>query len=310
MKKSIAFYCCTNGLGHYKRVNEICKYLTDDFTVTVYCTSKQLTKLGPVNNVAYIIVEDNINWNLVNQGETQTAVQLYFDWLTKYGPTVNQYDIVVSDNIVGLLKFRNNIILCGSFLWKDVFNSKVGENSLSSHDEELLQLHKPILITNKYVETQSVKQYPNKIQFGFGCDSQRSIFSDIQHNLVNTSSLNYLPSYSAFIDKLKVESKLAFIDDFSYIDNTRMFARPGVGTITHCVENNIPLIALFDEADSQEIIELAQVVEDLRLGFKQNVNEPFDTVKFNTMRSNSSILYGPKLELQAYKNIAEYFKQL
>jgi len=311
IKKSLAFYCCSNGIGHFKRVNEISRYLTQNWNVTIYCTQFQLEKIGRVENVKYILYTvNNIDWAKLLQNEQDEMYKEYFDWLSLYGPTVTEYDIVVSDNIVGLLEYREDIILQGSFLWKDVLLSKIGTNIITTQDEFLLKKFNPPLITNKYVETQSVKSYPNKIQFGFGFESQRMIFSEIEKNLVNTSSLKYLKSYSNFIDKLKIEYNLAFSDNFSYIDNVRMFARPGVGTITHCMEYNIPLVALYDENDSQEIIELAQSVEDLNLGFKQNVTQPFNLLEFKKMTSNTGRLYGPKIELEGYKKIAEYIKKL
>lgn len=311
IKKSLAFYCCSNGIGHFKRVTEISRYLTQECNVTIYCTKLQVDKIGKVENVNYILYTlNNIDWAKLLNNEQDEMYKEYFNWLALYGPTVTEYDIVVSDNIVGLIQYREDIIIQGSFLWKDVLLSKIGTNEITTQDEFLLNKFNPPLITNKYVETQSVKSYSNKIQFGFGFESQRMIFSKIEKNLVNTSSLKYLKSYSNFIGKLKTEHNLAFSDNFSYINNVRMFARPGVGTITHCMEYNIPLIALYDENDSQEIIELAQSVEDLKLGFKQDVNQPFNLLKFKEMASNTGRLYGSKVELEGYKKIAEYIKKL
>ena len=204
----------------------------------------------------------------------------------------------------GLLGYRQDFILLGSFFWKDVFLSAFGENRLSEFDQMLLDKYNPTVITNKYVETQSLKEYSNKLQFGFGCKSRRKIFADVKYNLVNKSSLKYTQSYGDFIESTPIE----FVEDFEYVDNTIMFARPGVGTITHCVENYIPLIALYDKNDSQEILELAQVVEDLNLGFKQDVAQPLDQTKFKLWNSNSKLLYGPELEVDAYSSIAEFLK--
>lgn len=311
VKKSIAFYCCSNGIGHFKRITEICKYLTDFYNITIYCTVEQVNKIGKLDNILYELYSvPNIDWAMVVNGKKTEMFTNYSTWLSLYGPTTNYYDIAVSDNIVGLLNYRDDIILQGSFLWKDVLASKIGSNEISSQDEKLLDTYNPILITNKYVETQSVKTYPNKIQFGFGFEKQRIVFAEIDTNLVSYSSLKYCNSYVAFIEMLKVEKNLEFIDNFSYLNNVRMFARPGVGTITHCMENNIPLVALYDESDSQEIIELAQVVENLNLGFKQDVNKPFNISAFQRMNSNTGRLYGPKIEIGGYSKIANYIKSL
>jgi hypothetical protein len=311
LNKSIAFYCCTNGIGHFKRVSEISKYLTDSFNISIFCTKDQIERVGKIKKVKYEIYKvPNIDWALVLNNLTDQMFTTYFQWLSIYGPTTKNYDIVISDNLVGLLKYREDIILQGSFFWKDVLLSKIGTNKVTAQEEELLSIYTPKLLTNKYVETQSVKVYPNRIQFGFGFEKQRSIFDTINVNLINDSSLKYLPSYIKFIENLKIENNLTFINNFSYINKVRMFARPGVGTITHCVENNIPLIALYDNEDSQEIIELAQTVEDLGLGFKQDVNQPFNSVKFNRLDSNIHTNVREKIEMEGYKKIARYIKSL
>ena len=84
--------------------------------------------------------------------------------------------------------------------------------------------------------------------------------------------------------------------------------RPGLGIITHCVENHIPLIALYDDKDSTEIKELAQIVEDLNIGFKQNVSESFYSSKFNLLKDNSIYMYN-KFEKEGYKQIASFLKK-
>ena len=308
MKKSIGFFCCTNGFGHYKRVYEVAKFLKEDYNITIYCNKSQTDKLGKLPSVNYVYYKyNNIKWDEINSDKDSRFKNFYKDWCSFYGPKTRNHDLVISDNIVELLFYRPDTILMGSFFWKDVVFSSLGTNSLTERDEWLLKTYKPLVLTNKYVETQSMKTYKNKVQSGFGPDKRRLIFSDTLTNLVNKSSLKYSNTYSDFISQL-TKAGLAFTDDFSYIDNTIMFARPGVGTITHCVENCIPLVALYDDNDSQEIIELAQVVEDLNLGFKQNVNRPFRSVEYSKWHSNVNLLYGDKLELNGYKNISNYIK--
>jgi len=305
LKKSIAFYCCSNGYGHFRRVVDIAILLKDDFNVNIYCTVKQFEKFDQPEDIIFIVSHrENIDWEKALNGEMTKVIDDYFEWIDVYGNSSKEYDIVVSDNMPGLLEYRQDFILLGSFFWKDVFLSAFGYNRLTQFDQMLLDKYNPTVITNKYVETQSMKDYLNKLQFGFGCNSRRKIFSDIKYNLVNKSSLKYIDSYRNFIDNTSLE----FVDDFNYIDNTIMFARPGVGTITHCVENYIPLVALYDQNDSQEILELAQTVEDLNLGFKQDVTQPLDETKYKLWNSNSRLLYGPELEIDAYSSIAEFIK--
>lgn len=307
LKKSIAFYCCTNGLGHFKRVNEVSKYLSNELEVTIYCSTKQVQKLGKLPNVKYIEYSiDNIRWDLVTSGNIDQAIKLYFKWFETYRSTVGLYDIVVSDNLPVLLLQRKDVILMGSFLWKDVFYSRLGDNKLTEIDTQLLSSYSPTLITNEYVETQSVKTYKNKVSFGFGCEERLKVISDIKYTLIQYPTVNYLTQYTEYLDNVRSRTTYPVIDTLSTIDNVKLVGRPGVGTITHCVEYNIPLIALYSMEDSQEIIELADTVERLKIGIKCNVDEPFDIYKIDNIRSNVNFCYGEKLQKNGYSKIAKF----
>lgn len=309
MKKSIAFYCCTNGLGHYKRVYEVAKNLKKIYDVTIYCNRAQAIKIGFLDEVNYKFYEvDNIRWDLVTSGNVKEAIDTYFLWNDRYGVSTLKYDLVVSDNLPILLSNRKDLILMGSFLWKDVFHSYLGPNRLSKADSDYLDQFLPPLLTNKYVETQSVKTYENKVQFGFGCDNHIAIINDINRTVLQYPSLPYLSGYTKFLDELSNYSELGCSKDLSYIDNTRIVARPGVGTITHCVEHRIPLIALYSEDDSKEIVELADRVEKLKIGYKQNINEPLNLTNIKAQFSNSNYFLAEQFEKQGYLNISKYIK--
>lgn len=309
LKKSFGFYCCTNGLGHYKRVYEVCKHLVSYYDVTIYCSKVQAQKIGILENAKYVYYQvDNIRWDLVTRGEYDKAIKLYFDWGKVYGESCLQYDTVVSDNLPILLTYRTDIILMGSFLWKDVFLSYIGLNKLTAVDTDLLGKYTPKIITNKYLETLSIKTYNNKVQFGFGCEERMTVLSETKYTILQDPSLPYLDEYTVYLKRLESDFNLVFVENLSYIYDVRLIARPGVGTITHCVEHRIPLIALYSDNDSEEIIELAHIVEDLKIGFKQNINDSLDIYKLKQFNSNTNFCYGQKFEKQGYKKTAEYLK--
>jgi len=79
--------------------------------------------------------------------------------------------------------------------------------------------------------------------------------------------------------------------------------------LTHCIENYIPIIALYDNNDSNEIIELAKKVDKLGIGFSHNVNKSFNIKKLINNTSND-IYNRVSFEKEGYKNIAQYIKGL
>ena len=305
MKKTIGFYTCSNGYGHYKRISDIASYLCDDFDITIFVGSFQIEKFSLVKNTGLIIQKyKNIRWD-----ETLTNSFVNYDQYIKsideFKSELQNFDYVISDNIAGILKHRSDTILIGSFFWKDVFNGKFGSNKISDFDNNLIETHNPLVLTNKYAETGLLKSYSNKQQFGFGCKDKKYKEFKIKKILTLKPSLNYLDTYSSFFDKLKLKTT----SDFSVKENIALMCRPGLGIITHCVENNIPLIALYDKNDSTEIIELAKLVEKLGIGFKQNINRDFNYLKFALYKDNSIYKYN-QYEKEGYKNIASYLKKM
>ena len=50
MKKKLAIFVCSNGLGHFSRVLKITKYLTSVYDVDIYCEKFQYEKFNPNSN--------------------------------------------------------------------------------------------------------------------------------------------------------------------------------------------------------------------------------------------------------------------
>ena len=75
--------------------------------------------------------------------------------------------------------------------------------------------------------------------------------------------------------------------------------------LTHCIENYIPVIALYDESDSIEIVELAKRVEDLGIGTSINIQKEFDISKI-FINLDNTIYNKLNFEKEGYKNIANF----
>ena len=311
MKKKLAIFVCSNGLGHFSRVLKITKHLTSVYDVDIYCEKFQYEKFKPNSNAKFIFYQlSNIRWDEA-LGSNQVNSEKYQKWCALYGPVSLKYDIVISDNMVGLLRYRSDIILSGSFLWKDVFYNKFKDNKITDFDSELLEKFNPLILTNKYVETGSLKNYNNKIGFGWGCDIKKNNTWDISKKIVLAKpSLNYLDSYTNFLNKINsLNLNFKIENSVHKTANCIFIIRPGVGMLTHCIENSIPVLALYDMNDSNEIIELAKRVDSLGIGYSHNINKGFDIKKF--MDNTGNTIYNKlKFDKEGYSKIAEYIKQL
>ena len=302
--KTIAFFCCSNGLGHFNRVLKICEYLPNNFKIDIYCEKFQYDKFKPSVNANFHFYKiSNIRWDKT-LNNNKVNFEQYYKWISMYGPVCSKYDIVISDNIVGLLRYNKNIILSGSFLWSDVFYKKFGKNKLTSFDKLLLEENSPVILTNKYLETDSIKKYKNKIQFGFGCSNKKYNKPSKYTPVGIKPSLNYSDKYNDYLINLPFNIS----EDITICNECVYIVRPGVGMLTHCVENNIPIVALYSNDDSSEIIELAKRVEELNIGIKQNINDDFNLKKYNNLLNN--YIYNKDIEKEGYRDIANYIKEL
>lgn len=307
--KKIAFYTCSNGYGHFSRVLDIASYLVKDHRVTIYCEKSQLNKFKPKLKAKFVTYKiPNIRWDL-SVNNLDVRFKQYLDWVDLYGPTSLKYDIVISDNIVGLLKFRKDTILTGSFLWRDVYLDKFGDNELSKFDSFFLDLYNPILCTNKYVETGTAKTYLNRFRTGFGFEIQKSESWLVDTVVSISPSLKYNNKYLSFqenfLNLIKSKTELNTSTSLDIVDKCVYIIRPGVGMITHCVKNRIPMIALYADTDSTEIMELAAMVEELGIGIKHNIKLPFNIDKLNVLLDNT-IYNNISFETKGYSNISKF----
>ena len=71
-----------------------------------------------------------------------------------------------------------------------------------------------------------------------------------------------------------------------------------------------PIIALFSEKDSIEIIELANKVEELGIGKKVNIDSKNISFENLITYDNNDIYKKVILEKEGYKKIANYLKEL
>lgn len=300
--KSIAFFISSNGYGHYDRCKEIASYLNSDVDITFFSNNFQYKKLGLPTKYKFIELEKNtIRWDK-NLAKNKIRFKSYKEGLKEKSNYFKKYDIIISDNIVGILKYRPDTILSGSFFWKDTFLSKFGKNKLTYFDNNLLSKHNPLLLTNKYLEIGEVKKYTNRKQFGFGCPELPYKLNKTTSTVFIKPSLNYLQSYNEFADKISTK----YTTDIKKTKETCLIARPGGGIITHCVKHYIPLIAIYDENDSNEIIELAHNVEKLGIGYKHNIK---DKLNLDFIEDNS-IYKDTQLIKNGYKKAAEFISSV
>lgn len=255
--KSIGYFVCSNGLGHFRRALDICGSLRYDYRITIYCNSFQYDKFKFENldNLNFEIYDDyNFRWDYYINNLDDF---FNFDFFKKYSKELLKYDYVFSDNLLYVLNYRNDAIIVGSFLWEDVLHDKLKSNKFSDIGYKLLDNHNPLILCNNDVIWGSLANYRNIYDIGWVFDQYKR--EDTRQGLyfINTY-LNYL-NYSTIFNSIE-------FDD--HYDDCVMVGRFGIGMITHCISNEIPMIGLYDESDSIEIKNNYEL-----LGIPYNTNE-------------------------------------
>lgn len=229
---------------------------------------------------------------------TEADRSFLVDWVeglrdSKY---VRSADICVSDNSALPLAIRPDTLLVGSFLWCEVFEALRQKNTaivryIEQERKLLSELNPPILCVGD-ISTPSVKALPNSQLLAWMCDSiplitsVRSRSGLKQIGLLGGATGLVDTELAAFADSLTVNSELCLdvpasiarkcrsdrirVFDFSdeaYRRFDAVICRPGVGTITKCVEFEIPMILLTDETNF-EMKHNSKRIEELGIGFR------------------------------------------
>lgn len=313
--KTIGFFVSSNGLGHLERVQRVVNFLnSDEFEITIYCTKWQydfLSKSHPNLSCNYIFVEsNNLKWSDITK-TNKFDFNEYKSYIEKYKDEINKFDLFISDNLVYFLELRSDTILLSSFFWFDVFEDYFGKNDLTDYEKKLVNDYNPKIITNKFLEIGSVKNYKNKIQYAWGLPKNKK--NNLPKKFVLKKlvfiepSLNYL-DYKKEMNLIKSQTHLDVSNDINDISNSLFLIRPGGGLTTYCVSNNIPFISIVSKNDSIEIRQITENLYNEGLTLIHYIGNEFD---FKSMYHYVNKFDLTKnMEFNSYKKISEYIKNL
>lgn len=332
MLNKIGFFVCSNGYGHFMRINKIAKELKN-CQVDIYCEQYHIDKFESIlvdrfNYIPY--TNSNINWNTY-LGGIRFDYDEYMKWLNQYKDIVNEYDVVISDNIVGLLKYRNDIIMSSSFLWHDIMIDKFSNNSdvlkLYEFEQNLLTKYKPNMLCVEDIVMESVKYSTKPIYTGWCCNTNKlhEPSRNIENFIFISPSIGYDISYTSMLlkmaddlqDKYNIylsdelysmrhyDANMFGYEDFEKLSHNSVFVfRPGVGTITNCVEYNSPMILVYSENDAKETVHLANKIEELEIGISVLTDSTYEGIhEFEAYRFRKNI---SQLKKQGHINSAKF----
>ena len=315
--KKIIHLVNPNGLGHLRRSIFIWNNnkLTD-LNVKICIDISQVMYLNlfnPINQISFEIMDLSGMITLKNI-KNKSFVKDYFNfhnYIKKFA-FIKNADLIVSDNtLIDFNAFSKNYLVIGSFLWHDIIKHKSELLDVFNHEITLLKKNKPCIYGINGFLHGSLIEYNFSYGLGWLVNNKASIKvksnnsklavlfsgglgdmkSDVILKIVQVLLKKDIEIYHSINYKFIQVSKIFdFNNDWDKIDF--VIARPGIGTISDCVENQVPIVAIGEKSNS-EIAFNALKITQFNLGFDY-VNNPFNLnflskkkkIKFNNINRN------------------------
>lgn len=268
--KQVALIACDHGFGHTKRCYiygmELAKR---GLQVSLFAREDGLEKFAAIYG-------QSPNMQLISfrtQSYPDNNQQQWTNWL-KDLPDLDAYPIVVSDNLPEILEVRQDALLSGSFLWHlDLPNIDGG---YKAQCEVLLSKYKPLHLAADFFVSDELKSKSQIIPLGLigelGSTTAKANFqpgalliSGGRNSILKTELSSFVrqlieaPAKPNFT-KVWVDSNLlpesypdwmevAPFNEEMYQSLSVAIIRPGVGTVTDCLRNQVFIIAVAEESN-------------------------------------------------------------
>lgn len=284
---SIALIACDHGFGHTKRCYIFGLGLArENFRVTLFARRDGIEKFSKLFGV-----HKNLTFSFFN---TDTKLDSDFNqlinWL-KVIPDLSEFKIVVSDNLPEALEIRSDVILSGSFLWH--LDAPDLSNEYKAYCAKLLARHKPKHIASEFFVSEELLKVSDIVPIGIIGEQAsggpiRSCF-DGALLISGGKSEAFLKEFKTMVSQLAKSQKprfaRVFVDpwlmpkhapdwmDIGNFDQEMYDAvsvaliRPGVGTVTDCIRNNIFIVSIH-ESHNKEMTTNSSAITAARNGME------------------------------------------
>lgn len=344
----ILFIVCPNGFGHIKRSAEIAKELINIEThikfkwfLSKQCLRYLTSNCGDrlFNSSTFNTFNDNesiSNNNIFNSN----FEKLYFYWVKGLQNLINSdvYDLVISDNVCAPLKYHNNVIMIGSFLWHDVIKASKLNEKVLVFEKSLFRNKKPLIFSMKNFTMSEITKNGNNIEFPSISEKYITNKKNKKSNiniLLSPGKSGELREDFKRIKNILLKNQLfnvyfdSYIDDNFENDNSHYFdysdesfdlisliiCRPGIGIISDAIRHQLPLI-INDKYDNTEIEFNSKVIEKLGIGkrlalLNENIVNNYLQKLFSDRKELRNMIFNlNKMESGGSKKIASYILKI
>lgn len=298
--KKVVHIVNPNGLGHLRRSifiwnNINIKNLSIRLLID-HSQEKYLSFFKPKKYLSFELMNFNGMITLSNI-KNKNFVSNYFNMHKKFNNSIDfqETDLLISDNtLFDFGEFCKNYLVFGSFFWHDIIIDNIFLKEVYQNEKKILLKNSPEiyginnfisgslkeydfvrtigwLVHKKKIKSKSIQRRLG-ILFSGGLGDMKISKIDFIIDILRDSSLDF-NIYSSHEYKF-INNSVSFDFDKDWDKIDFMIARPGIGSISDCIENKLPILAI-GEDNNAEIVSNAFTISELNIGFDY-VNREFD----------------------------------
>lgn len=305
-----------NGLGHYRRTLSVLFELRrrqSGLQVHVLCPQWQIDAMmnwrlsqefWSQKNTFHVdgVAQSGVVWSPAVGSYSNGCLISWEDQLHEI-TALKRADIILSDNLTGILTYRPDAILLGSFLWSDVLGEAYPNNpdvaQFVDHERGLLRQHAPNMICVGDAVMPGVVAQTKSVPVGWMCenvdnsepsDDEGSDTIAVIGSASGHASDRLVTVIKALLEvgkwRIAITERLAKAGRFELNDRVRRFGftqedfrscqaiicRPGMGIVTDCVAYGVPIISVH-EVNNLEMVHIGNRIADLGIGWNISVDD-------------------------------------
>lgn len=298
-QNGIALLCCSNGLGHCRRQYiQALEFQKQEYKVTLFGPLKKIEKLETIYGKKIIIKKD---FNTPSLSEISKGT-LFKSWPNE---VINKkkYKIVISDNLLEILLFRPDAYLMGSFFWHYALPEYEKNNKLNFDlFNNLIKQVNPIIFSANFLTPDYIKDLCNYKGIGLhgiknnlkknrkedlliscgkggNCENQYRLIVRKIAKINKTKFKNIWVEPSLYESSLPNFMKPANYSSDMYSRVLLAICRPGIGTITECIQHEIFTLLFYENNNEMKFID--KRISEFNIGFScKDIIELFDKLSY------------------------------
>lgn len=233
------------------------------------------------------VLDPGVGWATDPSRYEDGRLRAWMDRLQRV-PELSTARLVISDNLAGVLSYRGDAILAGSFLWSDVLHTAYPDNmhirAFEEQETALLERYRPAMICLRDVAMPAVTRHTQAITVDWMCEhpvaapraarpvprigllggasgAADALLTRLAQALAATGRYELaLPSTLSAAVPQAVPFRHRRED---YAELSLAICRCGIGTVTSCITEGVPMVSIHEGQCNPELSYVGERLAEL-----------------------------------------------